>query len=582
MESPKLEAELNLALSLPLEEILRNPVFRVSYHAEDDRWKLILLYQGSLEEARSRISFDFIPLLGTFAIITIAASDIPSLLTFPEVLYLELSRPLYIDSITGLSDSCFPVNTFSLSDSLTGRGTAIAILDSGVDYLHPDFRHEDGTTRILTYWDQTLPYDGENRYGIGTVFTKEMLDQILLQETDRTEPSPDGTGHGTHIAGICAGNGRASGGRNHGAAPEASLIVVKLRQEASSVFTDYANLMMAADFSVRFASALFLPLVINISYGSNDGAHDGSSLMERFLQSFIFYGKNVTVIATGNEGLTRRHSSLIVRAKEPSSISFTVAPGEQSLYLQLWKYSVDQLDYRILTPEGNRLPLSGQPGIYRYPMSSSFERNLLSIVIGASTPYQPLEELFLSISPQGSTQTIFPGTWVLQVIPKHLVNGRINLWLPGREATNAATGFLLPSTELTMTVPSTASNIISVSGYDSFSDTFAPFSGQGFSNPQRTKPDLCAPAVNILSTAPGGGYSIRTGTSMAAPFVSGAAALLMEWGIVRGNDPFLYGEKLKAALWNGSKALPAFLDYPNLTVGWGKLCWKDSLPLNRQ
>lgn len=582
MESPKLEAELNLALSLPPEEILQNPIFQSSYRSSNDSWRLILLYQGSLEPVRSAVPFSFVPLLGTFAIIEIVAKDIPALLAFPEILYLELSRPLYIDAITGIAASCFPVRTPNLSDSLTGKGTVIAILDSGVDYVHPDFRHADGTTRILSYWDQTLPYDGENRYGFGTVFSKEKLDQILLKGSNLPGPSPDGTGHGTHVAGICAGNGQASGGRNYGAAPEASLIVIKLRNEAGSVFTDYANLMMAADFSVRFASALFLPLVINISYGSNDGAHDGSSLIERFFQSFIFYGKNVTVIATGNEGLTRRHSSQRLRMGEITSIPFSVAPGEHSLYLQLWKYSVDLLEYRLIAPGGNSLPLSGQPGIYRYPLFSSSVGNLLAIVIGEPTPYQPLEEIFLTISPLRPTESISPGTWNFQVIPKLLVNGRLNLWLPGREATNAATGFISPATDLTLTVPSTAANVISVSGYDSDSDTFASFSGQGFSNPQQTKPDLCAPAVNILSTAPGGGYSIRTGTSMAAPFVSGAAALLMEWGIVQGNDPFLYGEKLKAALWNGSKALPAFHDYPNLTVGWGKLCWKDSLPINRQ
>lgn len=128
---------------------------------------------------------------------------------------------------------------------------------------------------------------------------------------------------------------------------------------------------------------------------------------------------------------------------------------------------------------------------------------------------------------------------------------------------------------MTFTIPSTASSVISVSGYDSNLDVFAPFSGQGFSNAMNTKPDLCAPAVNILSTAPGGGYTIRTGTSMAAPFVTGAAALLMQYGIVNGNDPFLYGEKVKAYLWKNARPLPAFSEYPNEQVGWGALCLKN-------
>ena len=130
---------------------------------------------------------------------------------------------------------------------------------------------------------------------------------------------------------------------------------------------------------------------------------------------------------------------------------------------------------------------------------------------------------------------------------------------------------------MTFTIPSTAANVISVSGYDSTTDVFSSFSGRGFSNSRSTKPDLTAPAVNILSTAPGGGYSIRTGTSMAAPFVTGAASLLMEYGIVLGRDPFMFGEKIKALLWKGAKPLPAFTEYPNESVGWGALCYLDSI-----
>ena len=176
---------------------------------------------------------------------------------------------------------------------------------------------------------------------------------------------------------------------------------------------------------------------------------------------------------------------------------------------------------------------------------------------------------------------ITPGMWTLLITPSStgkIVDGRLQFWLPSKEATNSATGFVFPSSDMTFTIPSTASNVISVSGYDSSLDTFAPFSGQGFSNNIATKPDLCAPAINILSTAPGGGYTIRTGTSMAAPFVTGTAALLMQYGIVNGNDPFLYGQKIKAYLWKGARLLPVFSNYPNEKVGWGALCVKKSIP----
>ena len=307
---------------------------------------------------------------------------------------------------------------------------------------------------------------------------------------------------------------------------------------------------------------------------SNDGPHDGSSLIERYLESCIFYGKNVVITATGNEGISRRHSSLRVISGEEKSVAFSVAPGETSLYVQLWKYYGDQFRYRLSLPSQNtEIVIPGLPGIYRFELND----NLIRLIISEPTPYQPLQEMFLVILPS-SQATIHPGIWQLYIVSESSTNGYVNLWLPSREATSSSTGFLDASAEMTMTVPSTARNVISVSGYDSATDTFASFSGRGFTSILDAKPDLTAPAVNILSTAPGGGYSVRNGTSMAAPFVTGAAALLMQFGIVMGNDPFLYGEKVKALLQKGARPLPEFSQYPNPSVGWGALCVRDSLP----
>lgn len=632
----KLDSELSLALSLPEEERMRNAVLRSGYDPGSRIWTLLLLYQGSLDEIEAALPVSIVPLLGSYAVIRIPAEKIPALLAFPQVLYLELSRPLYEEAITGIAESCMdtvlpvlpgsgtligpddsdePDRTVSPGPggslatgsflvtgegggTLTGRGTAIAILDSGVDYRHPDFCTADGATRILTYWDQTLDYDGMNRYGVGRIFSREELDRLLTAaagsgapgsgtpgeqavsapatEAPLPEPSADFSGHGTHIAGICAGNGRASGGRNRGAAPESSLLVVKLKNDADSVFTDYANLMMAVDYVVRFASDAALPLSINISYGSNDGPHDGSGLMERYLNNCIFYGKNVVVTATGNEGISRRHSHVQVSEDTQNAVPFSVAPGENSLYLQLFKHYGDTFTYRLSPPDGSgEILIPGRAGIYRFSLGN----NLVRLIISDPTPYQSLQELFLVLLPSASGLSLSSGVWQFHIQAESVVSGSVNLWLPSREATNAATGFLSPSVDGTLTIPSTAANVISVSGYDSTTDTFASFSGRGFlRGPVSDKPDLTAPAVNILSTAPGGGYSIKSGTSMAAPFVSGAASLLMEYGIVQGRDLFLYGEKIKALLQKGARPLPAFSEYPNPSVGWGALCLKDSLP----
>ena len=643
----KLNPELALSLSLDNAKRMESSLLHSGFSPSTDMWKLILFYNGSLEEIKEMISFSFIPLLGNFAILFIKEKDISSFLTFPQVLYVELSRPIYENALTGIDASCFPDYNIVTgrnvnATTLTGKGTAIAVLDSGVDYRHPDFRNVDGSTRILAYWDQSLPFASfnkentnsnssnsdnfqyisttnsqnnyiaadnrtntrrnnvskhsstiDNPYNLGVIFSEEDLNRLLMPKsssvpsdsstfsvtdpvTELLSPSEDVSGHGTHIAGICSGNGRASNGNSQGVAPESSLIVVKLKNETASVYTDYANLMMAVDFAVRFANSRSLPLSINISYGSNDGSHTGSSLLELFMEQVSLYGKNVICAATGNEGLTRRHASLNTISNQNTydkSIDFTIAPGERSLYLEIWQTFADDFFYELFAPSGlESFVFPAVPGIYAYMIADT----TIYLTINNPTPYQPFRQYFLSFS--SNTTFITSGTWALHIasIPTgKIVDGRLQFWLPSKEATNSATGFLSPSSDMTFTIPSTASSVISVSGYDSSLDVFAPFSGQGFSNNRHTKPDLCAPAVNILSTAPGGGYTIQTGTSMAAPFVTGAAALLMQHGIVNGNDPFLYGEKTKAYLWKSARPLPAFSEYPNEKIGWGALCLRN-------
>ena len=189
--------------------------------------------------------------------------------------------------------------------------------------------------------------------------------------------------------------------------------------------------------------------------------------------------------------------------------------------------------------------------------------------------YQNLCELRLSLTATGEYLGV--GVWKITLIPKNIVEGSFDIWiLQGAESSN--TGFVEPDSYRTLTIPSTADGVISVGAYDYGNLQIASFSGRGTARESgRMKPDVVAPGVDVVSCAPGGGYTARSGTSMATPFVTGGAALLLQWGIVDNNDPFLYGEKLREYLLSGAQRLPGE-EYPNPLAGWGRLCVNDSLP----
>ena len=188
------------------------------------------------------------------------------------------------------------------------------------------------------------------------------------------------------------------------------------------------------------------------------------------------------------------------------------------------------------------------------------------------------QEIYIDMIPRDGY--ISGAVWQIVLSPRRIVSGEFEMWLPSESVLNQGTGFLFPTDSTTLTIPSTASRAISVGAYNALTFSYADFSGRGYTREQQlVKPDIVAPGVSVTSVMVGGGYGQFTGTSFATPFVTGGAALLMEWGIIRGNDNYLYGEKVKAYLRRGARPLPGFTQYPNPQVGYGALCVRDSLPI---
>lgn len=566
MPEQKIDNLLNLAMDATPREREKSRNLNVGYQKETRLWEVIVKYSGP-EEGLSGEGISVVPLLGGYAVVTIPEREIDAFSRRIQVEFVEKPKRLYFATAQGKRASC--ITSVQIGrEGLSGEGILVGAADSGIDYFHPDFRNEDGTTRILKLWDQTVPGNPPKGYATGSEYTEEEINEALsLSETEgrRLVPVRDISGHGTAVLGIAAGNGRASSGENRGVAYKSGIIAVKLGVPREDSFPRTTELIQAVDYLVRQSLELGMPMAINLSFGNNYGSHRGDSLLETYLNSVSNMGRLCICTGTGNNGNQALHTGGNIRTGEIQEIELGVSPYEAALNVQLWKHYEDAMEIYLENPAGERIgPLYENLGPQRYRAGDAE----LLIYYGKPGPYFVTQEIYIDFIPTGNY--VDSGVWKIILRGKDIKDGEYFLWLPGGNVLNPLTSFYLPRAEGTLTIPSTALRLISVGAYDSRSDVYADFSGRGSSFLPYGKPDFVAPGVDITAPRPGGSYGSFTGTSFAAPFATGACALLMEWGIVKGNDPFLYGEKVKAYLRRGARRLPGYEEFPNETVGWGE------------
>lgn len=580
MPEDKISPELNIALETPEDDREKSLDLNVGYDEQLDEWELIVRFVGSLDEIREELNISIEELLGGFAIIRIPRYLIDRLSEYPQILYIEKPKSLILEQMEGIGSSC--INRLRLPDyNLTGRGVLTACIDSGVDFYHRDFRNADGTTRIVTMWDQTIPGNPPEGFQTGSVYSEEEINEALalegnMEESRKIVPQFDATGHGTAVLGIMAGNGLSSIERIVGVATESDIIVVKLGNTDGKGFPRTTQLMLALDYSMRFAIEIGKPLAINISFGNNYGAHTGDSMLERYMDTIANLYKVLIATGTGNDGITARHTAGRLSPYEPETVEIVAGEYLTSFNLQIYKHYADEFDIVIEAPDGRSIGiLSAYSRVQEYVLP----RDIISVYYSDPTPFSPQQEIYISWIPVETYVTA--GIWKLHFIPRNITSGDYNMWLPVAGSTSSEVSFANPVLFNTLVVPSTARYVMSVAAYDSRFDTYAAFSGRGAEHTEMmsvyAKPDLAAPGVAINTCRAGGGYGLFSGTSFAAPFVTGAAALLLQYGIVDGNDPYLYGEKLRASLIRGARRLPFQEKVPSALVGYGALCVADSI-----
>lgn len=596
MDSQKNENLLNLALQTSEEERARSLELNVGFDEQEETWEVIVKYHGSLQKL-TEWNIRVEEMIAGYAILTVPESEMNRLAQVDEIEYVEKPKRLFFSDMAGNTASCYAPGS-QISRELTGRGVLVAVIDSGISYYNRDFCNADGTTRILYLWDQVLDME----------FNAEQINEALGTGSRtlamQLVPSIDTTGHGTAVAGIAAGNGGDRGEAYAGMARESGLLIVRLGTPRENEFPRTTELMRALTYVVKKAVDLRMPVAINLSFGNTYGAHNGTSLLERFIDNVSEIGRTVICVGSGNEGASGGHVGGSARLERSGNYKLTnmvnvngtsvtdgdirvemiVGAYERGLNVQLWKEYTDRFLVTLVSPSGETFQVdTDRPGkqIYR------LQQTLILLYNGEPAPYMTPQEIYFDFLPVTGERYLNQGVWTFVLRPLRITTGNYTFYLPSSSVRSVDTRFVRTTPDVTLTIPSTAGNVITVGAYDPVYEAYADFSGRGYLYQEQVgsrtsdtyvKPDLVAPGVGVIAPDRDGGYSSVTGTSFATPFVTGAAALLMQWGIVMGNDPYLYGEKVKAYLRRGAQPIRGVAEYPDSKVGYGALCIASSLP----
>ena len=461
---------------------------------------------------------------------------------------------------------------------LRGKGTAVAVIDSGIDYQNAVFRNAGGS-RIAYLWDQSLE-DGTDIAGTevpyGRLFRKKDIDQALASEDPfSVVPSRDTNGHGTALSGIAAGN-MVPGENFTGAAPEATLIIIKVKPAKQYLRNFYLyppeaevfqenDVMMAIAYAISWAKKLEMPLSICLGIGSSQGAHLGTNALSQYVDYVANFSQVSVSVAAGNEGNTRNHSTgIFSQEREQIVTELRVAEREQGFTVEFWGEPPEIYELSIQSPTGEILEVSSSIGSRTQELSFVFVETKVYvnyILIERQTGYSLVYIRFFHPA---------SGIWKIFTQARNRQNVQFHMWLPVEGLISQDTYFLEPSPYTTVTAPGDARNSITATAYQHRDGSIYIAAGRGYTPDGMITPHLAAPGVNVKVPLVRGDFGTRSGTSISAAQTAGIAALLFEWAIIRDNQPFFTGSSVKYYLQRGARR-EENMQYPNPEWGYGKV-----------
>ncbi|MBU3087679.1 S8 family peptidase [Clostridium gasigenes] len=476
-------------------------------------------------------------------------------------------------------------NTFhnSIYLPLDGLGVTVGIVDTGIDYLNEEFINEDGTSRILSIWDQAISSKKviEGQFG-GSEYTREEINNAIKAKNDGQDPykivpSKDEIGHGTSMASVIGARG--ANPEVIGVAPKCNFAIVKLYSTPLTVIDDFGVYGNATTYSTSIvfsgikylydlARRLKIPMVILVPLGSNMGGHNGLSFIARYIDEISKVSGITVVVPTGNQGDSDTHTSgTIAKVGNTMDIELKIDENQKNIKFEIWVSKPDKFALSIVSPSGEIIqripPTTDKITEIKFLYESTI------IYVQYSMPEVSTGDELITIK----ARNIKEGIWVFKLIGELVVTGRYDAYLIQRELLAPGTRFLKPDPYVTLTIPSSSAYAISVGYYNQNNNSNVRESGRGYTRDDRVKPDVVAGGVNALVTSVGSGTQVVSGSSVAAAVVAGCCALIFQWGIIDGNDTSLYSTKVKTYLIGGTSKREGDI-YPNPQWGYGAVNMK--------
>ena len=537
----------------------------------------VVLYKPGFEEDLKAIApnYEFLKISDRLGVLFayVNHQDINSVQTFKNVLaissidrMLNLARYNSLSIISqGISNGVtaneeIGVNFFKNNPniSLSGKGVLIGLIDTGIDYLHPDFIYDNNTTKITSLWDQSKEGKPPDGFFIGSEYTREDINNAILNNDSSL--SVDDEGSGTMLAGICAGMGKVN--KNYvGVAEDAELVIVKM----GKVDGNYNNAMVTAGFEYikQKARELQMPVVVTFGFGSNSLV----GISQRDLTELTFYEKGVSLVnAAGNEGNTDTHNSgKLLYKNDVKTIELEVNNFEESINIEIWLNKPDIARAAVLSPSGE-LTRDVDVSIGNTVVGIlDLESTIYSITYIFPTLFSGQQQVIINLT------NVPKGIWKIILTGEYIIDGEYNAYLPNRAILKPGTKFTNSDPNKTINYPATYNDNVTVGAYNTLNNSIWPSSSRGNTINNLLKPDIVAPGVNIIAPYPGGGYATVTGTAPAAAYTSGCIAYLLQNNFVKENYPRLaYVQKIRTYLRAGATRLDN-ISYPNNNLGYGFL-----------